>query len=606
VGDNQLTGGEAVSYGKITRMFPVGHLAQPLIQVKNLSFKHPDDPAGSSILNDISVEIDAGEMVAVVGANGSGKTTFVRHLNALYKPTVGQVLINGMDTTQTRRLPAIRSLVGMVFQHPEDQMVAATVEEDVAFGLENLGYPSGEIRRRVEEALYSAGLYEMRKRPPHMLSAGQTQRAALAGVLATRPACIVFDEATAMLDPAGRRTVMDLMQRLHAEGKTIIYVTHFMEDVSRAERVLVLHHGRLVMDGSPAEIFASRNRLGQYGLEPPPAAMLADGLRRFIPGLADPLFSLPDLLAAIPPCAHATAGAIRKAEPGLDVPADDAWINVSHLGHVYLRNTPLAHTALADVSMRVGKGESIGMIGSTGSGKSTLMQHLNGLLRPQRGSVKVGPYDLGDDTLSLKTITRMVGLVFQNPDVQIFEQYVGDEIAYGLRSLMERDQLRERVRQAMHAVGLDFERDRDRLTQAMSGGERRKVALASVLAMQPEILILDEPTAGLDPASRRELRRQLIRLKEEGTTLVLSSHHMEDLSLLVERLVVLDHGVDVLHGTTGEVFAKKDLLEGYGLESPITAVVAARMLELGYSIPPGLHRQEDLENALTVCKEGQA
>ena len=257
---------------------------RPLVVVDRLTYRHPgSEPSQRNALDGVSLQIEAGEYVALIGSNGSGKTTLARHLNALLVPAQGTVLIDGLDTRDRANYPRIRSTVGMVFQRPEDQMIATTVEEDVAFGPENLGLPPDEIRRRVEDALEQASITALRHRPPYQLSAGQMQRVALAGVLAMRPACIIFDEATAMLDPRGRETLLSLMRDLHQNGTTIIHITHFMEEAAEAGRVLVMHAGQIVMDGTPAQIFARARALSDLGLECPPAMAIADELRPWLP-----------------------------------------------------------------------------------------------------------------------------------------------------------------------------------------------------------------------------------------------------------------------------------------------------------------------------------
>jgi energy-coupling factor transport system ATP-binding protein len=267
--------------------------------------------------------------------------------------------------------------------------------------------------------------------------------------------------------------------------------------------------------------------------------------------------------------------------------SEPAFIQVQDLHHTYLRGTPLEVEALHGVSLEVFKGESIGIIGRTGSGKSTLVQHLNGLLRPHEpGRVVVNGTDLADPKADIRRIRQQIGLVFQYPEQQLFERLVGDDIAFGPKKMgMAPEQRRERVRWAMETVGLDFQAFKDRYTFSLSGGEMRKAALAGVLALQPEMLILDESTTGLDPGSRRDLLGRLLALhREQGLTLVLVSPSMEDIAEMVQRVYVLDGGRTVMSGTTREVFAQRDLLRGYGLDVPQITQVAGALSELGLTV----------------------
>ncbi|MBN1936146.1 MAG: ATP-binding cassette domain-containing protein [Anaerolineae bacterium] len=248
-------------------------------------------------LRGVDLDIAAGEYVAVVGANGSGKTTLARHLNALLLPTAGDVWIDGRNTHDPAAIRAIRADVQMVFQSPADQIVATVVQEDVAFGPENLGVPVAELPLRVREALERVSMWPARHRPPHMLSAGQQQRVAVAGALAMRPRCIVFDEAAAMLDPAGRRDLLQIIDALHAAGLTVITITHAMEEAARAGRVVVMHQGRIVFDGSPTELFTHPD-LSSWSLLPPPVVQLAARLRAHIPDLP-PALTIDELVAAL-------------------------------------------------------------------------------------------------------------------------------------------------------------------------------------------------------------------------------------------------------------------------------------------------------------------
>lgn len=577
----------------------------PLIEFDNVTYSHPV-PGSTPIpaLKNINLRIEDGEFIAIVGANGSGKTTLARHINALLQPDQGTVRVQGLDSRIRTSLNKIRTTVGMVFQNPEDQLVSTVLEEDIAFGPENLGLEPAEIRRRIEEALEITGLTEQRSRPPHMLSAGQKQRAALAGVLAMRPRCVIFDETTAMLDPGGRRMVRDLITRLHAEGLTVIVISHFMREAVAADRIVALDHGRIAFDGSPRQLFARPDELQRLGLDLPQAGRMGNILRPFMPQLPEFTFTSKSLLDALPYYSGTKNSVIQK--PAVVVPLLEPFlIQVAHLDHVYLQDTPLASRALTDVSMHGSAGQVQGLIGATGSGKSTLLQHLNGLLLPQAGNVQIGPFNLNDPQTDLRSVRRYAGLVFQNPEFQLFEQYVGDEIAYAPRLKGQTTGLRQIVQEAMQAVGLDFETFKDRLTFTLSGGERRKVAMASILAMQPELLLLDEPTAGLDPASRRDTLQSLQRLNAGGTTLVLSSHHMEDITELSQAITVLSKGHSILEGPAGQVFNQTDTLESVGLEAPLVVQTAAVLRTKGWPLPETITRNEDLADALHSLAEAQ-
>ena len=249
-----------------------------ILSVQEVSYQYPD--AEAEAVKGVSFGVEAGEFLAVLGHNGSGKSTMAKLFNALYQPTSGKILVNGMDTQDEARLWDIRSTCGMVFQNPDNQLVATIVEEDVAFGLENNGVEPGEIRRRVDEALKTVGMQDFADAAPHMLSGGQKQRVAIAGVLAMRPKIIVFDESTAMLDPSGREEVLNTVLRINREeGITIIWITHFMEEAARAGRVLVMDDGKIAMEGAPREVFTMVDRLKEMGLDAPPMEEMGRRLR---------------------------------------------------------------------------------------------------------------------------------------------------------------------------------------------------------------------------------------------------------------------------------------------------------------------------------------
>ena len=539
-------------------------------------------------LRDVNLTIYKGEYVVILGANGSGKSTLARHLNGLLLPSQGDVWVKEWNTKDATQRLAIRATVGMVFQSPDNQIVATIVEEDVAFGPENLNVERREILQRVANALGAVGMWEARQRAPHLLSGGQKQRVCIAGVLAMEPAVLVLDESTAMLDPDGRKAVLTIAQQLNRdEGVTIVAITHFMQEAVHADRVIVMADGAIAMQGTPHEIFAQAERLRELELALPPISQVALALHVRFPTFPLDVLTVDEFVRQFSDLL--TSGMRKPTEPRSVPPrpadgkqATSAVITVQNLGHYYMLDTPLQVKALHDIDLTIQQGEIVGIIGHTGSGKSTVIQHFNGLLRPHEGQVRVFDQLLHERNADLVTLRRRVGLVFQFPEAQLFERYVGDDIAFGPRNLkLSREEIRERVRRAMTAVGLDFVEFKDRLTFGLSGGQLRRVALAGVLALEPEVLVLDEPTAGLDPQGRVQLLDHLRALHSAGMTLVIVSHNMEELAVLCDRLYVLSQGRTVMSGTPAAVFSQAARLQELNLDVPDVTHLTNRLIEEG-------------------------
>jgi energy-coupling factor transport system ATP-binding protein len=576
--------------------------SESIITARSLSFSYSlQSQHPTHALKGIELEVRPGEYVVIIGHNGSGKSTLAKHFNALLRPTGGEVRVKGLDTRDKANTLAVRRAVGMVFQVPDNQIVATVVEEDVAFGPENLGVPGDELSERVDGALELVDMAEYRHRQPHRLSAGQKQRVAIAGVMAMKPEVLVLDEATALLDPEGRRHVLAAVRKLNGEGVTVVAITHFMEEAAEGDRVIVLEEGRIAMEGSPREVFARVDELRALQLDVPQVTELAYMLNQRDPTLPPDLLTADELVDAVVrignPAADSANGVPRETpSESLDAAPSQALSNhrgrepliqVRDLHHIYLRGTPLEAPALSGVNLEVYKGEAVGLIGRTGSGKSTLVQHLNGLLRPRElDRVRMDGQDLSDPSVDVRRIRQRVGLVFQHPEQQLFERLVGDDVAFGLKKQgMVREERRERVRWAMEAVGLDFQAFKDRYTFSLSGGEMRKAALAGVLALRPEVLILDESTSGLDPRSRREVLERLLALRrDEGLTLVFVSPSMEDVAELVDRVYVLDEGRVVLSGPVREVFARPEALRRHGMALPKVTEVAHELYHRGIAV----------------------
>jgi energy-coupling factor transporter ATPase len=569
------------------------------IKLENTSFSYfKNEPTIRPALSNINLKIGQGEFIALIGANGSGKSTLAMLLNALLLPDSGNVITVGLDTRDRSNHIAIRARVGMIFQRPQDQIVATTVEEDVAFGPSNLGLPPKEVRSRVDWALSDTGLTDLRERPSFMLSAGETQRLALAGVLAMRPQCIIFDETTAMLDPTGREMVLQQAKALNRQEITIILITHLMQEAAEFERVIVLHEGQLLMDQSPSIIFSKAAELESIGLDQPGVCKTASRLKQFFPALPAKIL-LPDKLIQFLPQYQ---GQLKKtAIPEQSIKGNkNPIIDIQSLSYTYLRGSPLAHQALNDLTLQVETGQMHNLIGATGSGKSTLLQHINGLLRPQKGSVSVDGFDLNNKNLDVKSLRRKVTLAFQQPEDQIFEQYVGDEVAYAPRHLGFEGKLAEVVETAMHSVGLDFMAYKDRLTSTLSGGERRKIALASVLAVQADILLLDEPLSGLDPLSSSELVNHLKQIHQSGITILISTHLYEELVNVLDQVSVIHHGKAILHGGAEQLFSQVKELNAVGLRAPLVTLIAEGLRSKGWPLSLDIASLPKLERELSA------
>lgn len=543
------------------------------IEVKDLEYVYltGSDNKTNKALDNISFSINDGEFVAVVGRNGSGKSTLARHLNALLLPTKGTVCVFGKYTHAEDLIWEIRSQLGMVFQNPDNQLVATTIEEDVAFGPENLGVDPKEIRKRVDESLEKVNMKQYLQHSPHMLSGGQKQRIAIAGVLAMNPKCIVLDEATSMLDPLGRRDVMDILLKLNKNEKiTIVLITHHMDEAALADRIIVIDKGKLVLEGAPKKVFTKTEILKKAGLDIPQVSSFY--IKAVNEGLVDG-GHMPVLLDEAVKI-FTESGIVDKAQksPQREIggelgKAKEKVIEIKNLSYIYMPGTPYEKEALKDISLDVYRGEIFGIIGHTGSGKSTLIQHLNGLLTPVKGSINIcGIVPRGK---ALKELRRKVGLIFQNPEDQLFEETVRKDIAFGLKKMGIPDsEIEKRVLEAAKIIGIPEEL-LERSPFELSGGQKRRVAIAGVIAMNPEILVLDEPTAGLDPAGNREIYQFLLKLREErNTTIIVVSHIMEDVAKYCDRVAVMDHGSLVLTGNTREVFSNKEFLSEIGLNVP--------------------------------------
>lgn len=617
-----------------------------MIECRGVSFSYD---GAVPALDGIDLNIEDGEFFCILGGNGSGKSTFAKHLNALLQPDAGTVCVNGMDASDPELVYDIRSTAGMVFQNPDDQLVATLVEDDVAFGPENLGVESPLIAQRVCEALKAVGLVGFERHETHALSGGQKQRVALAGVLAMEPRVLILDEASSMLDPRGRKGLMKACHALHERGMTIVMITHFMEEAAEADRVAVFQAGRVAMLGTPEEILTRADELARLNLDMPASCCLGRALcAKGVPICAkvreaDMVADIAQVyaersrtgIAGWPFASDSRiSDNVSSAINGADAP--EPVIEISHLSCSYSLsarerrrwhkrsaaegasnkqalwgNDPSSPWALRNVSLTVRRGEFLGLAGHTGSGKSTLIQHLNGLIRPQEGSV----YALGLDLVNKKdaaAVKAKVGVVFQYPERQLFAETVAQDVAFGPRNLgLSQAEVARRVASSLARVGLDLATVGDKSPFELSGGQQRRVAFAGVLAMEPEVLVLDEPMAGLDPAARRDFLELIGHLHDEGLTVVMVSHSMDDLANCCDRIVVMNKGAVFAEGTPAQVFAHADELKSIGLGVPAAQRMALALAKTGVPLRfDGLYTVEsltdELADLLIGCSDGSS
>lgn len=537
-----------------------------MIKAENLTFRYNEESAINT-LDNLNIEIHKGGFTAVLGHNGSGKSTLAKHFNAINLPLGGKVYIEKMDTSDEKLLYDIRQTVGMVFQNPDNQIVATIVEEDVAFAPENMGVPSAEIRRRVDDALEAVGMTKYKKRAPHMLSGGQKQRVAIAGILAMDPAYIVLDEPTAMLDPIGRREVMATLKRLNKEKNvTVVIITHNMDEAVLADRVVVMDNGHIILDDIPKKVFGDVEKIKNIGLDVPQVTEFAYELRKNGFDVKNDILSVEQGIEEIRPLVKEGTVSIPGSN---NVRRNEPVIEVKNVSYEYSPNGPFSKVALNNVSLTVNKGDFIAVIGHTGSGKSTLLQMFNALVKPTEGDVLVNGRSILDKSVNLREIRTTVGLVFQYPEHQLFEETVRMDIAFSPKNMgLSNEEIDERVKLACEIAGVD-EKWLEKSPFELSGGQKRRVAIAGVLAMQPQVLVLDEPTAGLDPMSKNKLLARIRRMHDEyGITIVLVSHDMEDVANCAERVVVLNDGEIFAEGTPLQVFSDYDKLEKIGVTAP--------------------------------------
>ena len=567
-------------------------------------------PAAFS-LNNVNFAVEEGEFVAVLGHNGSGKSTLARLINGLLSPSDGKITVFGLDARNEENLFDIRKQVGIVFQNPDNQTVASIVEDDVAFGPENVGVAREEIGKRIDFALNAVGMQAYRHATTSRLSGGQKQRIAIAGVLALKPRVMILDESTAMLDPRGRKEVMDVVLRLNKEEHiTVLLITHFPEEALLADRAVVMNHGEIVMQGTPAEVLSREEELKACSLVLPKPLQISRQLRGYGLSVEDNYESeaLADGIAA------ALGGGEFASNFDTDNGNEDknnalasGGVECKNLSFVYNPSSPFETHALNGVNLEIYTGDFFGIIGHTGSGKSTFVQHLNALIKlptaekkykpkkpkknkpqPPKTTLTVNGFDLTDKTTDFKSLRRKVGMVFQYPEYQLFAETVFEDVAFGLKNFCEEmteEEVQTAVKEAIETVGLDFETVKNRSPFELSGGQKRRCAIAGVIVTKPEILILDEPAAGLDPLGKQEIMSLLHSIhKQWCKTVIIVSHDMDEIAENCTRAAIFSEGKIVAVDTPKTLFSDEKLTKTAGLDVPFVVKLIAGLEKRGVRV----------------------
>ena len=547
---------------------------------------------GVVALDHVSFSIPAGKRTCIVGANGSGKSTVASILSGLTSPDEGTVTFLGTTVVNDGQVDfeaykTVRPQLGLVFQNPEDQIICSVVADDIAFGLENLQVPSDQITPLVEQQIKLGTLTEFASENPQMLSGGQQQRVAISGALVMKPQILILDEPSAALDVVHRNNVMGLVEKLRAAGKTIVHVTHFMDEVVSADHVIALDDGRVAFEGTPEALFEQHELVECLHLEEPFAYQVAHALNNRgvvvckSPSAQRVLDELTGLLATAPQ--GEKDGVAGSCGTAADCDAT-AIRNVSEPAAVSVRDVTFSYQkpVLKNISVDVQKGSHVAVIGSTGSGKSTLARLICALDTPDTGSLFVTGLDTRQKQ-NRRMLHGIVGYVMQRPERQLFAQTVAEDVAFGPTNLgLSACDVINAVNAALELVGLFHKADASPFE--LSGGQQRLCALAGVIAMHPKVLVLDEPTSGLDPYYCSELRKIINAVLEDGCTVIELTHSMED-AAETDQIIVLHEGDLVFSGSPQQTF---------------THFSEAEFQELGLGIPHALAWAQRLSRATGI------
>ncbi len=536
---------------------------------------------GDRVVSDVSLDLEEGKVVLLTGPSGAGKTTICRAANGLipheFKGTFGgRVTIAGRYDSRGIGVSALSKIVGVLSQDPETQLFNPTVEDEIVFGACNYGLPADTIRERTERLLDLTRLGPHRRKNPHNLSGGQQQSCALASILAFEPLVLVLDEPTSNIDPIGSQHVLDLVSRLaREENRTTLLVEHKIEELSDlVDEMIVINEGEILHRGTVREVLEHVEYIDSVGLSVPQVTLLCARLRTAGWPIEELPIGIEEAVQILSPLLDRTTLSNAPEPPPRRVQheSDEVVVNVQNLSHVYQDGT----RALNDVDLEIRRGEFVGILGQNGSGKTTLVKHLNGLLKPTKGTVTVAGLDTR--RASIAEMALAVGYIFQNPDSQIFKMKVEEELAFGPQNVgLSEQEVEKRVKAA--AEDLEIAHLLEKNPFFLSKGEKQRVAVAAVMAMQPDILVLDEPTTGQDFKRAKEIMDLAVRLHNEGQTVIVITHDMNLAAEYCDRVVIMEGGRVLLDAPTREAFLAEDKLKTSSLRPPQITMLGSA---LGY------------------------
>lgn len=539
------------------------------INIENVVYKYPKSQA--PVLKGVSFSIEPGTFSVILGPTGAGKTTLAMCLNGLIPQLLegslsGSVNVKNANVAKVR-VQRMSEILGLVLQDPETQIFGRTVEEDTAFGLRNFLVPKEEIDERIDAALKSVGLADFRLRETSQMSGGEKQRLAVAGVLAMQPEILVLDEPTSELDPLGREQIYSTIENLRrTQALTILAIEHSSEEIAcRADEILIVHEGKLVWQGAPRTLFSNSPLVEQYGIKPLQVASIGWKLQQLglltaeqIPLTVTEAKEQIEKILPVSPKNTQTKPVVKEQAAHKSA---SPVVSIQNLSHTY----PNKNTALRGLSLDIYPGEFVAIIGQNGAGKTTLAKHLNGLLQPTQGTVLLG----GNEVSSLKPdqIAQEIGYVFQNPDHQIFSATVEQEIAYGLNmAKLPAATISERIDKVLEITNLTKQRAAHPFS--LGRGERQMVAVASILALEPKLLVVDEPTTGQDWRGINRIMELITSLQQQGTTILMITHDMDLVARYAQRVLVMKEGELLLDDTPQYVFAQHEILAQTYIQPP--------------------------------------